>query len=168
MDTIASQITSLTIVYPIVYSGTDKRKHQSSASLAFVRGIHRRPVNSPHKWPITRKMVPFDDVIMIHWAMSCRCGITDNISCCQKMLNTEHIAITSEYNKPVWKLSDRIWFTIFNYLRTWQRCVYQLNPSRNTVRMGYSNFMNQGSALPTLKTCNKKLLANILVMIGWC
>ena len=36
----ASQITSLTIVYSSVYSGTDKRKHQSSASLAFVRGIH--------------------------------------------------------------------------------------------------------------------------------
>ena len=41
------------------------RKHQSSASLAFVRGIHRRPVNSPHKGPVTRKMFPFDDVIMM-------------------------------------------------------------------------------------------------------
>ena len=59
-----SKITSFTIVYSIVYSGTDQRKHQSSASLAFVRGIHRRPVNSPHKWPVTRKMFPFDDVIM--------------------------------------------------------------------------------------------------------
>ena len=39
-------------------------KHQSSVSLAFVRGIHRWPVNSPHKWPVTRKMFPFDDVIM--------------------------------------------------------------------------------------------------------
>ena len=64
MDTIASQITSLTIVYSIVYSGTDQIKHQSSASLAFVRGIHRGPVNSPHKGPVTRKMFPFDDVIM--------------------------------------------------------------------------------------------------------
>ena len=64
MHTIASQITSLTIVYSIVYSGTDQRKHQSSASLAFVRGIHRGPVNSPHKGPVTRKMFPFDDVIM--------------------------------------------------------------------------------------------------------
>ena len=36
---------------------------QSSAS--FVRWIHRRPVNSPHKWPVTRKMFPFDDVIML-------------------------------------------------------------------------------------------------------
>ena len=65
MGTMASQITSLTIVYSTVYSGADQRKHQSSASLAFVRGIHRGPVNSPHKWPVTRKMFPFDVVIMI-------------------------------------------------------------------------------------------------------
>ena len=50
----ASQITSLTIVYSTVYSGIYERTHQSSASLAFVRGIHRGP----------RKMLPFDDVIM--------------------------------------------------------------------------------------------------------
>ena len=50
MDAIASQITSLTIVYSTVYSEADQRKH---------------PVNSPHKWPVTRKMFPFDDVIMI-------------------------------------------------------------------------------------------------------
>ena len=65
MDSIASQITSLIIVYSAVYSGADQRKHQSSASLAFVLGIHRGPVNSPHKWPVTRKMFPFDDVIML-------------------------------------------------------------------------------------------------------
>ena len=64
MGKVASQITSLTIVYSAVYSGADQSKHQSSASLAFVRGIHRGPVNSPHKWPVTRKMFPFDDVIM--------------------------------------------------------------------------------------------------------
>ena len=64
MGTMASQITSLTIVYSIVYQGTDQRKHQSSAPLAFVREIHRRPVNSQHKWAVTRKMFPFDDVIM--------------------------------------------------------------------------------------------------------
>ena len=64
MAAIASQITSLTIVYSTVYSDTDQRKHQSSASLAFVRVIHRWPVNYLHKWPVTRKMFPFDDVIM--------------------------------------------------------------------------------------------------------
>ena len=64
MDAIASQITSLTIVYSNVYSDADQRKNQSSASLAFVRGIHREParVNSPHN--STRKMFLFDDVIM--------------------------------------------------------------------------------------------------------
>ena len=41
MGTMASQITSLTVVYSIIYSGADQRKHQSSESLAFVRGIHR-------------------------------------------------------------------------------------------------------------------------------
>ena len=64
---IESRITSLTTVYLIVYSCADQRKHQSSASLAFLRGIHRRPVNSPHKGPVSRKMVPFDDVIMFCW-----------------------------------------------------------------------------------------------------
>ena len=65
MSVMSSLITSLTIVYSSVYSGAHQRKHQSSASLAFVRGIHRWPVNSPHKWPVTRKMFPFDDVIMV-------------------------------------------------------------------------------------------------------
>ena len=64
MRTIASQTTSLTIVYSTVYSGADQRKHQSSASLAIVRGIHRGTVNPLHKWPVTWKMFPFDDVIM--------------------------------------------------------------------------------------------------------
>ena len=64
MVAIASQITSLTIVNSTVYSDADPRKRQRSASLAFVWGIHRGPVNSPHKWPVTRKMFPFDDVIM--------------------------------------------------------------------------------------------------------
>ena len=71
MGKIASQITSLTIVYSTVYSDADQRKHQSSASLAFVRGIHRGPVNSPQNWPVTRKIFPFADVIidlsLIEW-----------------------------------------------------------------------------------------------------
>ena len=65
MSAMAPPITSLTIVYSAVYSGADQRKHQSSASLVFVRAIHRWLVNSPHKGPVTRKMFPNDDVIMI-------------------------------------------------------------------------------------------------------
>ena len=49
MGAMASHITSLAIVYSTVYSGADQRKHHSSAILAFVRGIHRCWVNSPHK-----------------------------------------------------------------------------------------------------------------------
>ena len=65
MGILASQITSLKIVYSIVYSGgTDQRKHHSFASLVFVPGIHRWPVNSPHKWQVTLKKFPLDDIIM--------------------------------------------------------------------------------------------------------
>ena len=65
MGAITSQITSLIIVYWIVNSGAGQSKHQISASLAFVRGIHQRLVNSPHKWPVTRKKFLFDHVIMV-------------------------------------------------------------------------------------------------------
>ena len=64
MGAMASQITSLTSVYSDVYSCANQRKHQSSTSLAFVRRIHRWPVNSSHKRPVTRKIFPFDTVIM--------------------------------------------------------------------------------------------------------
>ena len=64
MSTMASQITGVSIVCSTVCSDADRRKHQSSASLAFMRRIHRWSVNSPHKRPVTRKMFPFDDVIM--------------------------------------------------------------------------------------------------------
>ena len=58
MGAIASQITSLTIVYSAVCSGADQRKHQNSASLAFVIG------EIPAQGPVTRNMFPFDDVSM--------------------------------------------------------------------------------------------------------
>ena len=74
MTMLPSQITSLTVVYSIVCSGVDQSKHQSSASLAFVQEIHRGPVNFPHKWPVTRKMFPFDDVIMKYLILSWRYG----------------------------------------------------------------------------------------------
>ena len=84
----ASQITSLAIIYSTVYSGADQRKHQNSASLAFVWAIHQGPVNSPHKWPVMRKMFPFDDVIMtyqlytvsISWDIQCTSTCTNIIN----------------------------------------------------------------------------------------
>ena len=61
MSAMAYYITSLTIVHSTVYSGADK----SPASLAFVRGIHRWPVNSPHKGRASNEeKFSFDDVIM--------------------------------------------------------------------------------------------------------
>ena len=65
MGAITSQITGVSIVYSTVCLGADQRKHQSSASLTFVRGIHQWRVNSPHKGPVTRKTFPFNDVIKI-------------------------------------------------------------------------------------------------------
>ena len=56
------------------HSGTDQGKYQSSASLAFVRGMHRWPLNSPHKGPVTRKMFPFVEVIMYEKRWSCGCA----------------------------------------------------------------------------------------------
>ena len=64
LGTVVSQITSISIVYSTICSGTDQRKHQSSASLAFVRRIHWWPLNSPHKGPVSWKMFPFDDIII--------------------------------------------------------------------------------------------------------
>ena len=71
MGAMTSQITSLTILYSTVYSGTDQGKHQSSASLAFERAIHRSPLISPHKWPVTRKMFPFDEVTILRRQSQC-------------------------------------------------------------------------------------------------
>ena len=64
MSAIAFGFTGITIVCSTLSPCADQRKHQRSASLAFVRGIHQWPLNSPHKGPVTRKMFPFDDVIM--------------------------------------------------------------------------------------------------------
>ena len=71
MSAMASQIACISIVCSTVYPGAYQRKHQSSVSLAFVRGINRWPVDSPHKGPVARKMVLFDDVIIICWN---KCG----------------------------------------------------------------------------------------------
>ena len=57
MNAMASQITGPWIVYPTVCSGAEQRKHRSSASMAFVRGIHRWRVNSSHKGLVTRKNI---------------------------------------------------------------------------------------------------------------
>ena len=89
--------------------GADQRKHQSSASLAFVRGIHRSPVNSPHKEPVARKMFPFDYVIIsnrnftLHFisfylnffSQNWSCRITTTGGQPKKWMLEEHEAVTA-------------------------------------------------------------------------
>ena len=79
MSMIASQITSLKIVYSTVYSDSDQRKHKSSMSLAFVGGIYWWPVNSPHKGPVTQKMFSVDVVIV--WRSSTGTWSSNGLQC---------------------------------------------------------------------------------------
>ena len=107
MSTIASQITGVSSVYLAVYSGADQRRHQRSTSLAFVRGIHRWPVNSPHKCPVTRKMFPFDDVIMNNDTLRIQLSISEtrfifstyiHVAISSVLLYTNiHVAISSAF-----------------------------------------------------------------------
>ena len=64
MSTMTSQIIITSIVYSTVCSGAYHRTYQSSAELAFVRGIQWSSVNFQHKGSITRVMFPFDDIII--------------------------------------------------------------------------------------------------------
>ena len=64
MSAMVSQIIGFSVVCSAAYSYADQRKHPRSAALAFVRGLHRWPEDSPHKGSVTRKMFPFDDVFM--------------------------------------------------------------------------------------------------------
>ena len=65
MSAMASQITSLTIVYSTIYSGTDQRKYQSSASMAFVCGDSPVTGEFPAQRSSNAEMFPFSDVIML-------------------------------------------------------------------------------------------------------
>ena len=110
MGAMASQINSLTIVYSTVYSGADQRKHRSSASLAFARGIHRWLVNFPDQWQKTRKMFPFDDVIMfvVRYTKRMDIGLTRHdcllasIAGCSKYLRLMHWISLIDSLNPLW------------------------------------------------------------------
>ena len=113
MSVMASQITSLAIVYSTVYSGADQRKHQSSASLGFVRGIHRWLVNSPHKGPVTWKTFPFDDVIMFIYCVWC------------------HLSFIMQ-GKLLQKIVRAMWHRLVKFLPwgPWLHCIHALNTLR--------------------------------------
>ena len=97
MSATASQITSVTIVYSTVCLDSDRRKYQSSASPAFVRGIHRWPVNFSHKGPVTRKMLPLDGVIM------------------------EHVLRGSEIPPPRTVIMLELWLSLYSYVIEWRK-----------------------------------------------
>ena len=116
MSEMVTQITSVSIAWSTISSGAHQRKHQSYASLAFVRGIHRWPANSPHKRPVTRKMFPLDDVIMdgqawfsntfkcfVHRTGTCRIAHFDVCTVCVKRLshwlNQCMLIVTSDTRK---------------------------------------------------------------------
>ena len=83
MGAMASKISSLTSVYTTVYSGANQRKPQSSASLAFMRGIHRWPVNSPPKGPVTR--------IFFFHLMTSSCSVRAEFWCSLVLVSFAHV-----------------------------------------------------------------------------
>ena len=87
------------IVYSTIYSGAEQREHQSYASLAYVPGIHRWPMNSPHIRPVTRKMFPFDDVIMYSlYPLQCRMQyyvISDRPTCIKSSSSLSSSSLSS-------------------------------------------------------------------------
>ena len=148
----ASQITRLTIVYTNVYSGLDQRKYLSSALLAFVQGIHRWPVNSPRKWPVTRKMFSFDDVIMYDpietlWVLACSSVLYNStidvhtyiyiyvilfllMNNLGKMPLTNHdkISVTLYVIRKIYVLHDEKNGSEFEYDIQWERRDSMINP----------------------------------------
>ena len=116
MSVMASRITGVSIVCSAVCSGVAQRKHQSSASLAFVRGIHRWPVDSLHKGPVTWKTFPFDDVIMVDaddytrtWSCGFRFAIDSFYINSWKFLNCYYISLDEATLKNMGK-----WITILH------------------------------------------------------
>ena len=101
---IASQITSLTIVYSTVYSDAGQRKYQRSASLAFVRGIHRRPVSNAenvsiwwrHHVPVACSNTKYSHQqwVMWYWHQPGHYPVTCNLKCCFSTWKSLPITLT--------------------------------------------------------------------------
>ena len=91
----ASQITGVGVVCSTACSGADQRKYQSSASRAFVRGIHQWPMDSPDKRPVTRKMFPSHDVISEHIDKLSRCASTVLSKICRTWIISDGFIINN-------------------------------------------------------------------------
>ena len=88
MNAMASQITGVSIVYSTVCADADPKNIKPPRYWPFVRGIHRWPVDSPHKGPVTWKLFPLDDVIM-----TIRCMGYTNVSLLEMLYEVLSIMI---------------------------------------------------------------------------
>ena len=144
MSVMATRITSLTIVYSTVYSGEDQGKHQSSVSLALVRGIHWWPVNSLHKWPVTRKMFPFDNVIRMILHKTCSGSGSDTYFSVQKLEN------------------QMLQFTWHLKFFMWPEGVIYVKLSKIKINLNLTTWQVRQPLQPTYVAWHQKFLGNIL------
>ena len=169
MGAMASQITSLTIVYSTSYSGANQRIHQSSASLAFVQGVHWWLVNSPHKWPVTRNMFPFDDIIMdciehyflwqTPYGFHVCCNIINWKCKTQKCLN-----FVWKRNAPLKILTTNfqmIWFAFHRNHLCWEYCLVKvkdthlMNNKHLLIKVKDTHLMNNNQLLMKVKDTHR-------------
>ena len=119
MNEMATQIIGVSIVCSTVCPGADQRKYQVSASVAFMGEIHRWPMNSPHKGPVTRQMFPFDDVIVMTGTFQLQKCISSWEFLLYKMTRCAarsaiHISLATyilRYNTSCGKLISKPWYT---------------------------------------------------------
>ena len=140
ISAMVSQIISVSIVCSTVCSGEDQRKHQSFVSLAFMRGIHRWPGNSPHKWPVTRKMFHLMTSSWWHGITFC---ITDFLIwthkgpvipkfdvcfvCMDKLLNEQSTDYLTHHVASSWRIC-------LNYINRLHICNFELFTSTSGCR----------------------------------
>ena len=137
MGAIASQMTSLTIVFSTVYSDPDQRKHQSSASLAFVRGIHRFPVNSPHKWH--SRLIPMYNARFILWPPSLSSNMGRERRWPRWIKKALHIGI-----KRLWQMASNA----ENVSIRWRHHVAMIQPFRHCLHNGTICYFMSRHTLP--------------------
>ena len=113
MSTMASQITGASIVFSTVCYGSVQRKYLSFASLTFLRGIHRWPLNSTHKGPVTQKMFPFDDVIKTTnctaWSTNGRIPLAPTTKIRMARMNLSLDLLTRKWSSPHGLYSCQKW-----------------------------------------------------------
>ena len=145
MSAMASQITSLKLFTQPFVQAQIKENIKGSASLAFVKGIHRWPMNSPHKGPVTRKMFPFDDVIMAYWDITefmCSIDIANMNYSRQLQIN-----IFTYCCQPDWcEVFVRMWLILRNRTGLYWPFGTQVGFNQNTY--SYIYIENRGDSIP--------------------